>query len=131
MADLSGFRGAFEGKDLDSLMSYFATDAVIHSPFTTEPIKGKEAVRMVLGIILETLHDVEYIDQLGGADGSAALVVKAKVLESDIEVIDLIRFDSLDLIDDFTVFVRPRPAGEVLFGQVVSRISKGLAAAEA
>lgn len=126
MADLGAFRSAFEGKDLDSLMSHFSASAVIHSPFTSKPLEGQEMVRVVLGIILETIDKPKYVNELASPDGTRALVVKGSVLDLEIDVIDLIRFDTQGKIDDFTVFVRPRKSGEALFSQVAPRVAKAL-----
>jgi len=127
MADLSRFRKAFENGDLDGLMAPFSADAVLHSPFTRDPIEGSSTIRAVLEIIVDVLRDPLYTDELSGPDGTHALVVRARVGKFDIELVDLIRFDRSDEISDFTVFVRPRSAGEALFREVVPRIAKALA----
>lgn len=127
MTDLARFRKAFESGDLDGLMEPFRPDAVLHSPFTKNPIEGSGAIRAVLGIIVDVLRQPRYTDELSGPDGTRALVVKAKMGDRDIEVLDLIRFDASRRISDFTVFVRPRSAGEALFREVAPRIVEALA----
>jgi hypothetical protein len=117
------FRRAVEAHDLERMTALFAEDAVLHSPITFQPFEGRAAVRQLLGIILEVFQDFHYTDELVAADGTRALVFRARVGDRDCEGLDLIRFDASGAIRDLTVFVRPRSAIEALLGEVAPRLA--------
>lgn len=125
------FRKAVESKDLDEMMAPFAEDAVLHSPITFEPFEGRAAVRQLLGILLEVFEDFHYTDQLESADGTMALIFRARVGDRELEGLDLIRFDEACRIRDFTVMIRPRSAIEALLREVGRRLAKDGPPAEA
>lgn len=127
--DRGHFRKAVEAGDLDAMLAPFAEDAVLHSPVTFQPFEGREAIRALLGILLEVFRDFRYTDELASADGDThALIFRARVGdpergERELEGLDLIRFDDGGRIRDFTVMVRPRSALEALLGEVAPRLA--------
>jgi hypothetical protein len=130
MTDHSAFRRAIEAHDLESLMSVFRDDAVLHSPITFQPFEGKAAIRRLLGIIFEVFQDFRYTDELDAPDGMAkVLVFRARVRNRDAEGIDLVRFDERGMVRDLTVMVRPRSSMEALLAEVQPRLMAALQAA--
>jgi hypothetical protein len=125
----AAFRRAVESHSLDDMMAAFAADAVLHSPVTFQPFEGREAIGQLLGILLEVFEDFHYTDELRAADGTLALIFRARVGDRDVEGLDLIRFDASGLIRDFTVMVRPRSALEALLREVGSRLARAQGAA--
>jgi hypothetical protein len=121
------FRKAIEAGDLEQLMSAFAEDAVLHSPITFEPFEGRDAVRTLLGIVMEVFQDFRYTDELVGADGTIALIFRTRVRDREVEGIDVVRFDEAGRIRDLTVLVRPRSGVEALLGEVAPRLAAALA----
>ena len=127
MSDREAFRKAVESRSIDEMMAPFAEDAVLHSPITFKPFEGRAAIRILLGILLEVFQDFRYTDELAaGDDGTKALVFRARVRDRDLEGIDLIRFDEAGRIVDFTVFIRPRSAIEVLLEEVAPRLAAAM-----
>lgn len=124
------FRRAVEANDLDVLSAAFAENAVLHSPITFHPFIGREAIRTLLGILLEIFEDFHYTDELDAADGTKALVFRARVKNRDVEGLDLVRFDEDGLVRDLTVMVRPRSAMEALLGEVAPRLAQATQSAE-
>lgn len=124
MADREAFRRAVEARDLDAMAASFEEDAVLHSPVTFQPFEGRPAIRHLLGILLEVFADFRYTDQLEAADGTRALVFRARVGDRDLEGLDLLRFSDSGRIRDFTVMVRPRSALEALLGEVGARLAR-------
>ena len=57
--------------------------------------------------VMRVFTNFRYTDQLEASDGVHALVFRADVGDREVEGIDLVRINGDDLIDDFTVFVRP------------------------
>jgi hypothetical protein len=121
------FRKAVESRSIDEMMAPFAEDAVLHSPITFKPFEGRAAIRILLGILIEVFQDFRYTDELASDDeGTKALVFRARVRDRDLEGIDLIRFDEAGRIVDFTVFIRPRSAIEVLLEEVAPRLAAAM-----
>ncbi len=123
MIDREAFKRAAEAGDLNRLMAMFAEDAVLHSPITFQPFEGRVAIRRLLGVIVQVLQDFHYTDELTSADGTTALIFRAKVRNRDVEGLDLIRFADSGLIRDLTVMVRPRSALEALLAEVAPRLA--------
>ena len=118
------FRRAVEARDLDDMMAAFAEDAVLHSPVTFQPFRGRDAIRQLLGILLEVFQDFHYTDELSAPDGTRGLVFRARVDDRELEGIDLIRFDEAGRIRDLTVMIRPRSALEALLARVGPRLAR-------
>jgi hypothetical protein len=123
MIDREAFKRAAEAGDLNRLMAMFADDAVLHSPITFQPFEGRAAIRRLLGAIVQVLQGFHYTDELTSADGTTALIFRAKVRNRDVEGLDLIRFADSGLIRDLTVMVRPRSALEALLAEVAPRLA--------
>lgn len=121
--DPGSFRRAVEARDLERIMALFAEGAVLHSPVTFQPFEGRPAIRRLIAILLEVFEDFHYTDELAAADGTKALVFRARVGNRDVEGLDLLRFDATGLIRDLTVMVRPRSALEALLAEVGSRLT--------
>jgi len=93
--------------DHPAAVATLAQDVVFHSPATFKPFEGRDATAFVLAGVMRVFTNFRYTDQLEAADGVHALVFKADVGDREVEGIDLVRVNADDLIDDFTVFVRP------------------------
>ena len=123
MTDSNGFRKAVEARSFDDMMAAFTEDAVLHSPITSKPFQGREAIAQLLAILIEVFDEFDYTDELTGADGTCGLVFRARVGDRDVEGIDILRFDAEGSIRDLTVMVRPRSALERLLAEVGSRLA--------
>lgn len=121
--DPDAFRKAVEAHDLSALVATFADDAVLNSPVSFKPFRGKPAIGALLGILLEVLEDFEYTDHLRADDGTQALVFRARVGERDVQGLDLLKFDAEGRVRDLTVMVRPRSAVEALMQAVGPRLA--------
>lgn len=111
------FRAAVESRDLHGMMAALSDDVVLHSPVSFKPFEGKAAVRALLGVIVETFSDFRYTDELA-AEGTHALIFRARVGDREVEGMDLLREGADGLIEDFTVMVRPM-SGLIALAQAV------------
>jgi limonene-1,2-epoxide hydrolase len=102
------FRVAVEAMDHAAAVETLADDVVFHSPVTFKAFEGRDATAFVLAGVMRVFSNFRYTDQLEAVDGVHALVFRADVGDREIEGIDLVRVNDDDLIDDFTVFVRPQ-----------------------
>lgn len=121
--DPDAFRRAVEAHDLTALMATFAEGAVLNSPVSFRPFRGRTAIRGLLGILLEVFQGFEYTDELRSDDGTRALVFTARVGDREVQGLDLLKFDDAGRIRDLTVMVRPRSALEALMQAVGPRLA--------
>src|SRR3954447_3330937 len=101
------FRAVVESMDHAAAVATLADDVVFHSPVTFRAFEGREATAFVLAGVMRVFTNFRYTDQLEAGDNVHALVFRADVGDREVEGIDLVRLNGDDLIDDFTVFVRP------------------------
>jgi SnoaL-like protein len=101
------FRAAVEAMDHAAAVATLAENVVFHSPVTFKAFEGRDATAFVLAGVMRVFTNFRYTDQLEAGERVHALVFRADVGEREVEGIDLVRLDDDDLIDDFTVFVRP------------------------
>jgi hypothetical protein len=120
------FRAAAEARNHDAMVDALAQDVVFHSPITFKPFEGREAVGVLLGVVMRTFEDFRYTDEVDG-DGVKMLIFKARVGDREVEGLDLLRFDADGKIADFTVMVRPLSAAMAL----ADAVGKGLEQATA
>jgi hypothetical protein len=116
------FRQAVEARDAEAMVDALAPDVVLHSPVTFKPFEGRDAVRVLLTVLLEVFEDFRYTDELAG-DGAHGLIFKARVGDRDVEGIDLLRDDADGKVVDFTVMVRPLSAVLALRDAVGKRLA--------
>lgn len=101
------FRAAVEAQDFDAALALFADDATLDSPVAFKPFVGRDAVGFVLRAVGETFSEFRYTDEFEGADGTHALVFRAKVGDREVEGLDLLRCDAAGSIVNLTVMIRP------------------------
>jgi hypothetical protein len=126
MNAVAEFRRAVEAGDLDALMETMGPEPVLHSPVSFKPFQGRDAVRGLLEIVVQTFEDFRYTDELAG-DGVHALLFRARVGDRDLQGMDFLRFDGDGRIRELTVMVRPA-SGLMALGEAVG---PRLAAAQA
>ena len=121
--DHGTFRQAVEGHDLQGMIAAFAEDAVLNSPASHAPFEGIAAISVLLKILSEVFKDFHYTDQLEAADGTRALIFRARVGDRDVQGLDLLRFDASGRIRELTVMVRPHSGLEALIREVGPRLA--------
>ena len=114
------FRAAVEARDHAGMVAAVAPDVKLYSPVTFAPFEGRETVAQVFAALLETFEDFRYTDEFDAADGSRALIFRARVGDRELEGIDILRFDDDGLVADFTVMVRPL-TGAMALAEAVGR----------
>ncbi|MGD8510655.1 MAG: nuclear transport factor 2 family protein, partial [Gammaproteobacteria bacterium] len=107
MKDRHAFRCAVEAGDLGGMIDLFRADAVLYSPVSFQPFRGKKAIGGLLFVLMEVFEDFRYTDELDAEDGTQALVFQAGVGGRELQGVDLLRFDDTGRIRELTVLVRP------------------------
>ena len=52
LTHIHAFTTAMQRKDLDTMLSHMAEEIVLNTPLMAEPVKGKPAIRQVVGALL-------------------------------------------------------------------------------
>ena len=121
------FRKAVEAQDIEAAIACLAPDVEFHSPVAFRPFDGKEAVSGALRAVFTVFEDFRYTDEMAAEDGTHGLVFRARVGDTQLEGIDIVRSARDDgLIEHFTVMVRPANALMAL-GQAMAPKVEGLA----
>ena len=100
------FRAAAESKNFSAIDELFTEDVVFFSPVVFKPYKGREAVAMLLGAVVQVFEDFRYVDQLETGD-AAALAFSARVGDRELDGIDFLHFTAAGKVDRMAVYVRP------------------------
>ncbi|MBK5109973.1 MAG: nuclear transport factor 2 family protein [Thermoleophilia bacterium] len=100
------FRAAAESKDFDAADDLFATEVVFNSPFVFRPYQGLDALKILLGNVIEVLEDFRYIAHTETGD-SATLVFEAAVGDRLLQGVDVLRFGEDGKIAEMSVMIRP------------------------
>jgi hypothetical protein len=125
---VKAFREAIEARDVDALEALLADDVVFRSPAVFEPYEGKAATLVLLKAVSSVFQDFRYVRSFVEEHAMGlALVFEARIGTRTIEGVDFLRLNSLGLVDDFRVMVRPHSALEALMEAMVPAIERVLA----
>ena len=123
---MQAFRDAIEAGDLDSVMTLMAEDVEFRSPVVFAPYRGRDALRVILGAVLEVFADFRYTCEYGAPDSDDhALRFRAKVGEREVEGTDFLHTGPDGLIDEFVVMVRPMSGMHALAEAMRNRLGGG------
>lgn len=100
------FRKAAEAKDFSQGEELFSPDVVFRSPAVFKPYEGIEALRVLLGTVVQVFEDFRYLDQVETGD-TAVLVFEARVGEKQLNGVDVLRFGEDGRIAEMMVMIRP------------------------
>lgn len=111
-------------RDWDKLPALLTEDVTYHNPAQLEPYRGKDALVGILRLVFSIFEDFKYRRRFNGQEGHA-LEFSARVGESQIFGIDLVRFNEAGKMVDLVVMLRPADA----VASSVKRPRRGAAAA--
>jgi hypothetical protein len=107
--------------DTRRLRSLLAPDCVFRSPVAYQPYRGADRTELVLATAAAVFEDFEYHRRF--VDGNdVALEFSARIGETELKGIDLIRFRDDGLITDFEVMVRPASGLQALGQAMAARL---------
>jgi hypothetical protein len=118
------FRAAIEARDLDAAVALLREDVIFRSPVVFTPYEGREALRQILGAVMDVFQDFRYVREIG-ADGARdhALMFEATVDNKQLQGCDFIQLDDDGAIQEFTVMVRPMQAMLALAEAMKTRLT--------
>jgi hypothetical protein len=102
-----------QGQRLDILDELLAEEVVFHSPVVWTPQAGKLITTRYLVAAAQVLQDFQYHRQFR-SDDSVALEFSARIGDTIVKAMDIIRFNAGGKIIDFEVMARPARALQAL-----------------
>ena len=115
------FRQAVEARDVEAMGDALAPDVTFRSPVVFKPYEGRDAVLMLLSLVVQVFEDFEYVDELEGADATC-LLFRARVGDREIEGIDYLRHGADGRVTELTVMVRPYSAATALRDAMAAKL---------
>ena len=104
------------------LRSLLAPDCVFRSPVAYQPYRGADRTELVLATAASVFEDFKYHRRF--VDGNdVALEFSARIGETELKGIDLIRFGDDGLITEFEVMVRPASGLQALGAEMARRLA--------
>ena len=93
-------------RDWDKLANLLTDDVAYYNPAQYEPYRGKEALVGILRLVFSIFEDFAYLRRFSG-EGGYALEFSARVGESQLSGIDLVRFNRAGKMTELIVMLRP------------------------
>ena len=106
---VTAFTAAMQRKDLEAMLSHMAGDVILNTPLMAEPVRGKEAIREVVGPLLALVDTFDFREIMQGPEHVSSFF-KATVGTIELDGMDYWLLDSAGLIKEMTVLSRPLPA---------------------
>jgi hypothetical protein len=115
------FRAAAEAKDFSAIEDLFSPDVVFRSPVVFKPYEGLDALRVLLGAVVQVFEDFRYTDQVETGD-AAVLVFEARSGDRSLNGVDVLHFGEDGLITEMMVMVRPLSGLQALAEAMAERL---------
>lgn len=112
-------------RDWERLPDLLRDDVAYHNPAQLEPYRGKEALIGILKLVFSVFEDFEYHRRFAGQEGYV-LEFGARVGESQLYGVDLVRFDEAGKMEDLVVMLRPADVVTKLGEEVGRRMAASI-----
>ena len=110
-ATLAAWHKMAAAKDFTDLASISAPDVLFRSPAFFKPYAGKDAFSLVISTVITIFEDFQYHRSFVTPDSqSVVLEFSARIGDSQLKGIDMIRFAENGQIAEFEVMIRPANA---------------------
>lgn len=100
------YRAALEARDAEALAEVLHPDVTFASPAIDVPIRGRDRVVLLFGVLATVFEDPEITDELHG-EGTYALRFRLRVEGHPIEGIDYLQLDRDGRVRSIAVSMRP------------------------
>lgn len=121
------FRAAAEAKDFTQADELFAPDATFRSPMVFKPYEGIDAIKVILGAVVQVFEDFRYVAQVETGD-TAVLQFEARVGDRELQGVDILELGDDGKITELTVMIRPASGLMALGEQMRARLEAAGAA---
>jgi hypothetical protein len=113
------FTAAMQRKDLETMLGHMTGDAVLNTPLTAEPVRGKAAIRGVVGPLLELVDAFDFRAIMQGSKNVSSFF-RITVGTIELDGMDYWLLDNAGLIREMTVLWRPLPAAMAVRDQLAA-----------
>ena len=120
------FRAAAEAKDFGAADDLFTEDVTFRSPVVYKPYEGRDAIKVLLGAVVQVFEDFRYLEHVETGD-VAVLMFEARVGDKQLQGVDILKFGADDRIAEMTVMVRPMSGMHVL-AEAMQKLLEGASA---
>jgi hypothetical protein len=94
-----------EARDHDAVIAALAPDVVLWSPIFDKPFTGIDEASDLFAVLIEVLTPLTYLDEIPG--DPHILHFRAEIDGTELEGVDLLRFDEQGRVKEITVMFRP------------------------
>jgi hypothetical protein len=123
LAHIMAFTAAMQQKNPDAMLSHMVDDVVLSTPLTAEPVKGKAAIRDIVGPLLDVVNAFDFREIMQGPEHVSSFF-KVTVGTIQLDGMDYWLLDRAGLIQEMTVLWRPLPAALAARDILLARSSK-------
>ena len=109
LTHIHAFTAAMQLKDLEAMLTHMAEDVTLHTPLVAEPVRGKAAIRQVVGPLLEVVDSFDFQEIMPGLRHVSSFF-KLKAGDEELDGMDYWRLNEAGLIEEMRVLWRPLPA---------------------
>ena len=109
LTHVRAFTDAMQRKDLEAMLSHMTEDIVLETPFFAEPVRGKAALRTVVGALLTIVDSFDSQELMQGPSHVAWSYV-VRIGAERLDGIDYWLLDEAGRIARMKVLWRPFPA---------------------
>ena len=109
LTHIHAFTAAMQRKDLEAMLTHMADDVTLNTPLLADPVRGKAAIRQVVGALLGVVDAFDFREIMQGPQHVSSFF-RVTVGSNDLEGMDYWRLDAAGRIQEMTVLWRPLPA---------------------
>ena len=109
LTHIHAFTAAMQRKDLEAMLTHMADDVTLNTPLAAEPVRGKAAIRSIVGPLLAVVDRFEFREIMRGPEHVSSFF-KVAVGPDELDGMDYWRLGEAGLIEEMTVLWRPLPA---------------------
>ena len=109
LTHIHAFTAAMQRKDLEAMLTHMADDIVLNTPLRAEPVRGKTAIRQVVGALLGVVDTFDFREIMQGPQHVSSFF-RVTVGPNELDGMDYWRISEAGLIQEMTVLWRPLPA---------------------
>jgi hypothetical protein len=123
LTHIHAFTAAMQRKDLDAMLTHMADGVTLNTPLVADPVKGKAAIRTVVGPLLGVVDSFNFREIMQGPHHVSSFF-KVVVGTNTLDGMDYWRLDAAGLIEEMTVLWRPLPAAMAVQATLTSASDK-------
>ena len=124
MTAIARWHEIVRARDVDGLDALLADDVVFHSHVVHTPQRGRELTKLYLSAAVMVLGNdsFRYVREVVSGD-TAVLEFVTQVGDTEINGVDLIRWNADDRICDFKVMIRPLRAIQLIHQMMAAQLA--------